>query len=50
MSMSQLMTARELAEFLRVNQATIYRLLRDGQIPGFRVGAEWRLDRAVIER
>ena len=50
MSMSELMTARELAEFLRVNQATIYRLLKSGQLPGYRVGVEWRFDRAVIER
>jgi excisionase family DNA binding protein len=48
--MSDLMTVLELAEFLRVNPATIYRLLRDGQIPGFRVGSEWRFEREAIER
>lgn len=50
MPMSQVMTVPELAQFLRVHPATIYRLLRDGRIPGFRVGAEWRFDREAIER
>lgn len=45
-----LMTVQELAEFLRVGRATIYRLLRQEKLPGFRVGAEWHFDRAVIER
>jgi excisionase family DNA binding protein len=50
MPMSELMTVPELAEFLRVNPATIYRLLRDKRIPGFRVGSEWRFDREAIEQ
>ena len=50
MPMSQVMTVPELAEFLRVHPATIYRLLRKGQLPGFRVGSEWRFDRAAIEQ
>jgi excisionase family DNA binding protein len=50
MPMPEVMTVKELAEFLRVNPATIYRLLRDGRIPGFRVGSEWRFDREAIEQ
>jgi len=36
----QVLTVRELAKYLHVHQATIYRLLQAGKIPGFRVGAE----------
>ena len=50
MPKSQLMTVPELAEFLRVHKATIYRLLRKGLLPGVRIGSEWRFDRAAIER
>ncbi len=32
------------------HRATIYRLLRQGRLPGFRVGADWRFSRAAIEQ
>lgn len=35
---SDLLTITELSQYLRVHPATIYRLLRHGRIPGFRVG------------
>jgi excisionase family DNA binding protein len=44
------LTVREVAEYLRVHQATIYRLLPEQKLPAFRVGADWRFKREVIER
>ena len=44
-----IMTAAELAEFLRVKRMTIYRLLKKSAIPAFRVGAEWRFQREAVE-
>jgi excisionase family DNA binding protein len=44
------LTVREVAEYLRVHQATIYRLLKEQKLPAFRVGADWRFKREVIER
>jgi len=29
---------------------TIYRLLRQGRLPGFRVGSNWRFSREAIEQ
>jgi excisionase family DNA binding protein len=46
----QLLTARELADHLRVHRSTIYRLLRQHRIPGFRINGDWRFDREEIER
>jgi excisionase family DNA binding protein len=45
----QIFTVTELSEHLRVHPTTIYRLLRRGLIPGFRVGSTWRFSRAAIE-
>jgi excisionase family DNA binding protein len=45
----EIFTIRELSQHLRVHPTTIYRLLRLGQIPGFRVGSNWRFSRAAIE-
>ncbi|HJU29514.1 MAG TPA: helix-turn-helix domain-containing protein, partial [Candidatus Binataceae bacterium] len=43
-------TIDELAEYLRVHPTTIYRLLRQGRLPGFRVGGNWRFRRGLIEQ
>ena len=38
------MNVQELARYLRVHYTTIYRLLREGQLPGFKVGHNWRFN------
>ena len=45
-----ILTVKEIAEYLRVHPATIYRLLRAKQIPGFRVGGDWRFDMDMIDQ
>ncbi len=44
------MTLRELAQFLRCHESTVYRLTKRGQIPAFRLGSEWRFLRSKIEQ
>jgi excisionase family DNA binding protein len=39
---NRMLTAQELATYLRVNRSTVYRLLKKGELPGFRIGSEWR--------
>lgn len=39
----------ELADFLRIHRVTVYRLIKNGQIPCFRVAHDWRFDRREIE-
>ena len=43
----EIYTIKELSEHLRVHRVTIYRLLRQGRLPGFRVGGDWRFSRAA---
>jgi len=43
-----IMTIREVADLLKINEKTVYKLAADGKIPGFKVGGSWRFDRAVI--
>jgi excisionase family DNA binding protein len=45
-----ILTVREVSEYLRVHPTTIYRLLRAKQIPGFRVGSDWRFGIDAIDR
>ena len=46
--MPELMTVPELAECLNVSTITIYRLLKAGQLPAFRVGSDWRFSADAI--
>ncbi len=39
---NKILTATELAEYLRVHRSTISRLARERKIPAFRVGSDWR--------
>lgn len=43
------MTVKEVADYLRVNQRTVYRLAVERKMPGFKVGATWRFKRADID-
>lgn len=38
----QILTVKEVAEYLKVNERTIYRLAAGGEMPAFRVGTSWR--------
>ncbi|HBP6850585.1 TPA: helix-turn-helix domain-containing protein [Legionella pneumophila] len=38
------MTIKEVADFLKVNERTIYRLATKGEIPAFKVGTSWRIE------
>ncbi|WP_342778976.1 methylation-associated defense system helix-turn-helix domain-containing protein MAD1 [Extensimonas perlucida] len=44
------MTIREVAEYLKVNERTIYRLLSAKKLPAFKVGGSWRFRRTDIDR
>jgi len=49
MPMNEVLTVAEVAAFLRVNRSTVYKLIRRGELPAFKVGSDWRFNRAQIE-
>ena len=47
----ELMTVKELAEYLRIPTPTIYYLVQRGKLPGaIQIGGRWRIKRSVIDR
>jgi len=42
--MGNLVTAKELASYLKLTEATIYKLASQGKIPGFKIGDSWRFE------
>lgn len=47
---SDIITIKEVAEYLKLTEKTAYRLAAEGKIPGFKVGASWRFRRDEIEQ
>jgi len=47
--MDTLLTTRQLQDLLQVDRVTIYRMLNEGRLQGFKVGGQWRFSRQTIE-
>ena len=48
--MEKLMTAKELSQFLKLSESTIYKLVSNGEIPGFKIGDSWRFELEEIRK
>ena len=47
---TKVLTVSELSNYLRVHRSTVYRLLKKGQLPGFRIGSDWRFNVEAIDQ
>ncbi len=45
-----ILTIKEVAEMLKLTEKTAYRLVSEGEIPGFKVGGSWRFSRNKLEK
>jgi len=45
-----ILTVRDVAEMLKLAEKTVYSLVADGDIPGFKVGGSWRFSRKELEK
>ena len=48
--MKEIMTPQEAAEYLKLNVRTIYRLAKQGNLPGRKVGRSWRFSKAALDK
>lgn len=46
----QIMTVKEVADYLKVNERTVYRMAAVGKIPAFKVGGSWRFKQVELEK
>lgn len=46
--MANIVTAKEVGQYLKLTESTIYKLASTGEIPGFKVGKSWRFDMEEI--
>jgi excisionase family DNA binding protein len=47
---SHVLTVKELSDYLKVHPSTIYRQLKRGRLPAFKVGSDWRFNIESIDR
>ncbi len=45
-----ILTIKEVADYLKVTERTLYRLAQEGKIPAFKVGGSWRFRRDDLDR
>lgn len=45
----EILTIKELADYLKIAEKTAYRFVAEGKIPAFKVGSSWRFKKDVID-
>jgi len=48
--MKTMVTAKELGQYLKLSESTIYKLASEGDLPGFKIGDSWRFDMEEVLR
>lgn len=46
---SAILTVKDVAEYLRMSEAKVYRLAREGQLPVTRIGKTWRFRKDLLD-
>jgi excisionase family DNA binding protein len=46
---AKLLNTKEVAEYLKLTEVTIYKYAKEGKIPGVKVGSRWRFDKDRID-
>ena len=46
----EVLTVKEVSDLLRVHPSTLYKMVKRGRIPSFRIGTDWRFLKDRVER
>jgi excisionase family DNA binding protein len=50
MEEKEIMTVKQVAEYLQMDEHTVYKLARSGQIPSVKIAGQWRFKKDVIDK
>ena len=48
--MPEIMTTKQVAEYLKLHEITVCKYAAEGKIPALRIGRVWRFDKEAIDR
>lgn len=46
----EILTAKEVADYLNIHPLTVHKYAREGKIPAFKIGTDWRFHKKHLER
>ena len=46
----EIMTAKEVAQYLSIHPLTVHKYAREGKIPAFKIGTDWRFHKKYLEK
>ncbi|MFB0545349.1 MAG: helix-turn-helix domain-containing protein [Anaerolineae bacterium] len=46
----EIMTIQEVARYLSLHELTVRRLAREGELPAFKIGRQWRIKKEILNR
>jgi len=44
----EILTTKEVAEYLNIHPLTVHRYAREGKIPAFKIGTDWRFHKKYL--
>ncbi len=47
---SPIMTPKEAAKYLGLHLVTVYRLVKKGELPGAKLGGQWRFTKELLDK
>ena len=50
MQEKEVMTVRQVGKYLQMEQHTVYKLARSGELPSVKISGQWRFKKSVIDR
>lgn len=48
--MDEILTVEEVSDYLKLSHTTVWRWCRDGKLPAFRIGHQWRIRGDELEK
>jgi excisionase family DNA binding protein len=46
----EILTTKEVAEYLHIHPLTVHRYAREGKIPAFKIGTDWRFHKKYLDK
>lgn len=47
-SLPDIITVKQLAEFLQISELTVFRAIKAGKLDAFKAGRDWRIEREAV--